>query len=57
MKIYEAIELTKFLCLVTMTKNIYLKMDKVGCHIFINLLDGSTKSNSLNKENLFQFSV
>ena len=32
----KPIELIRFFCLVTMTKNIYLKMDKVGYQIFIN---------------------
>ena len=30
-------ELIKFLCLVTMTQNLYLKMDTLVYYIFINL--------------------
>ena len=48
----EPIELIKFLCLVTMTRDIYLKMDKVGYHIFINLLVYHTKIISSNIDNL-----
>ena len=32
------IELLKFLCLCTMIRNIYLKIDITGYHVFINLL-------------------
>ena len=39
------IELIKFLCLVTMIKNVYLRMDTVGSHIFINLLVNHTENN------------
>ena len=39
------IELIKILCLLTMIQNIYLKMDIVGCHIFINLLVHHIKNN------------
>ena len=34
-------------------KNIYLKKDILGCHIFINLLVNYIKLNNLNKDNLF----
>ena len=37
--ILEPIELLKFIFLVTVAKNIYLKMDTLGYHIFINLVN------------------
>ena len=48
----HSIELIKFLRLVTMTKNIYLKMDAVGSLIFIISLVNHTKIISSNIKNL-----
>ena len=36
--IQNRIELVKFLYVLTMTKNMYLKIDSVSYHIFINVL-------------------
>ena len=44
-KIWDRIELIKFICLLRMIKNIYLKMDIVDYHIFINLLVNHIKTN------------
>lgn len=41
--IHEPTELTKFLCLAKMIKNIYLKIDTVAYHILLNLLVNHTK--------------
>ena len=41
--IHEPAELTKFLCLAKMIKNIYLKIDTVAYHILLNMLVNYTK--------------
>ena len=37
--------------------NIYLKMDIVSCHVFVNLLVDLIKITAVNKNNLFIYSV
>ena len=49
----DRIELMKFLCLVAMTKDIYLKIDVVDYRIFITLLVNDIKIISSNIDNLF----
>ena len=49
----DRIELMKYLYLLTMTKNIYLNMDIVDYHIFINLLVNHRKIISSNADILF----
>ena len=49
----DCIELMKYLYLLIMTKNIYLNMDIVDYHIFINLLVNHRKIISSNVDVLF----
>ena len=51
----DRIELIKFLCLLTMIKNIYLRVGIVGYHIFINLLVNHLKTIFSNIDNLLNF--